>query len=186
MSPHKVENKEQAKYLASLPASNVGALWTVMEAMVPPRPAPKAEVASWKYKELRPLLEEAGRLVNAEEAERRVLMLVNPAMTAPYTTDTLYGGLQLILPGETAIAHRHTAFALRFIIEGERGFTAVGGKKVTMRRGDVITTPSWQWHDHGHEGEGPMIWLDGLDLPLYQAFPTNFAEIYKEPRYPSE
>lgn len=31
-----------------------------------------------------------------------------------------------------------------------------------------------------------MIWLDGLDLPLYQAFPVNFAELYKENRYPSE
>jgi gentisate 1,2-dioxygenase len=54
-----------------------------------------------------------------------------------------------------------------------------------MARGDVILTPSWHWHDHGHEGEGPMIWLDGLDLPMYQAIPVNFAEGYKERRYPS-
>lgn len=123
-----------------------------MSSMVPPAPNPKATVASWKYDEIRPLLLEAGRLVAADEAERRVLMLVNPNMRAPYTTDTIYAGLQLILPGETAPAHRHTAFALRFIVEGERGFTAVEGKKVIMRRGDVILTPSWQWHDHGHEG----------------------------------
>ncbi|ORY54724.1 gentisate 1,2-dioxygenase [Pseudomassariella vexata] len=179
------KQSKTSQYLATLPSKHVAPLWTVMGAMVPPRPMPKAQVAQWKYDEIRPLLLEAGKVVDAQEAERRVLMLVNPAMQAPHTTDTIYAGLQLILPGETAPAHRHTAFALRFIIEGERGFTAVGGEKVVMNRGDVILTPSWDWHDHGHEGEGPMIWLDGLDLPLYQAFPTNFAEVYTESRYPS-
>lgn len=141
-----------ADYMDSLPAHHVAPLWTVMGAMVPPRPAPKTTVAVWRYDEMRPLLIRAGALVSAKEAERRVLMLVNPGLRAPYTTDTLYAGLQCILPGETAPAHRHTAFALRFIVEGERGFTAVGGRKITMRRGDVVLTPSWQWHDHGHEG----------------------------------
>src|SRR5579871_4773193 len=105
---------------------------------------------------------------------------------APHTTDTMYGGLQLILPGEIAPAHRHIAFALRFIIEGEKGFTAVEGQKMTMERGDVILTPSWHWHDHGNEGKNPVIWLDGLDLPLFKYAPVNFAELYKEKRYPSE
>lgn len=113
-------------------------------------------------------------------------MLINPALKAPQTTDTLYAGLQLILPGETAPAHRHIAFALRFIIEGNKGFTAVDGDKIYMNKGDVILTPSWTWHDHGHEGDGPMVWLDGLDLPVWQALPVNFAEMYAEDRYPSE
>ncbi|MBV8149983.1 MAG: cupin domain-containing protein [Candidatus Eremiobacteraeota bacterium] len=160
-------------------------LWTVMHEMVPPEPNPKAVPHVWRYDELRPLLGRAGRLIGAEQAERRVLMLVNPALRPPFTTDTLFGGLQLILPGETAPAHRHTAFALRFIIEGSRGFTAVGGEKVTMERGDMILTPSWEFHDHGHEGTGEMVWLDGLDLPLWRAIPVNFAEGYGEPRYPS-
>ena len=98
----------------------------------------------------------------------------------------MYAGLQLILPGETAPAHRHQAFALRFIVEGSRGFTAVSGEKVGMEKHDLILTPQWQWHDHGHDGDGPMIWLDGLDLPLYHMFPTHFAEPYHESRYPSK
>lgn len=108
------------------------------------------------------------------------------SLEAPYTTDTIYGGLQLILPGEVAPAHRHIAFALRFIIEGEQGFTAVEGQKMIMERGDVILTPSWHWHDHGNEGQGPVVWLDGLDLPLFKYAPVNFAEMYNEKRYPSE
>ncbi|OAP59251.1 hypothetical protein AYL99_06549 [Fonsecaea erecta] len=174
------------KLLDKLPEQHVQPLWTAMRAMVTPKPSPKAEVAVWRYKELRSLLLEAGDVVSSEEAERRVLMLVNPALKAPFTTDTIYAGLQLINQGETAPAHRHQAFALRFIIEGSRGFTAVEGEKVYMQAGDVILTPQWQWHDHGHEGTGPMIWLDGLDLPLYHQIPTHFAEPYEKERYPSK
>jgi gentisate 1,2-dioxygenase len=90
-----------------------------------------------------------------------------------------------VLPGETAPAHRHRAFALRFIIEGSAGFTAVEGEKIEMHRGDVILTPSWQWHDHGNEGTGPVIWLDGLDLPLWHNFPIHFMDQYVKPLYPS-
>ena len=174
------------KLFADAGSAATAPLWTMMQAMVPPSPAPKAVPHLWRWDELRPLLDRAGTLISADQAERRVFMLVNPALRPPYTTDTLFGGMQMILPGETAPAHRHTAFALRFIVEGERGFTAVGGEKVTMERGDVILTPSWEFHDHGHEGSGPMIWLDGLDLPIWQAIPVNFAEPYAEPRYPSK
>ncbi|MFN2461358.1 MAG: cupin domain-containing protein [Candidatus Velthaea sp.] len=160
-------------------------LWTVMEAMVPPHPKPKAVPHLWRYAQLRPLLERAGQLVGTQEAERRVFMLVNPALAAPMTTDTLYAGLQLILPGEVARAHRHVSFALRFIIEGDGAYTAVGGEKVTMERGDLVLTPSWNWHDHGHEGASAMVWLDGLDLPMYQFVPAMFAEPYDDERYPS-
>ncbi|KAJ9493832.1 hypothetical protein H2202_010687 [Exophiala xenobiotica] len=168
----------EEELMSKLPGYHVEALWTVMHEMVPKAPQPKAIVAAWKYDELRPILLQAGESVTAEQAERRVLMLKNPAL--------IYAGLQLILPGETAPAHRHQAFALRFIIEGSRAFTAVSGQKVTMEEGDVILTPQWQWHDHGHEGDSPMIWLDGLDLPLYHYFPTHFAQPYHEKRYPSK
>ena len=176
---------DRDRLFADARARDAAPLWTVMEAMVPPRPAPKAVPKLWAYNDLRPLLERAGELVGAEEAERRVFMLVNPAMRPPYTTDTLYAGLQLILPGEIARAHRHVAFALRFIVEGHGAYTAVGGERVTMERGDLVLTPSWTWHDHGNDGAGPMIWLDGLDLPVYQSIPANFAEPYAQEQYPS-
>lgn len=90
------------------------------------------------------------------------------------------------MPNETAPAHRHTAFAMRFIIEGNGGFTAVHGRRIKMQRGDVILTPTWNWHDHGKDGSGPMIWLDGLDLPNFVHFPVHFVEHFREPRYPAE
>lgn len=164
---------------------NADPLWTVMAAMVPEHPIPRAVPNIWRFREMLPLLNRAGDLVGTEVAERRVFMLINPALKAPYTTDTLYAGLQLIRPGEIARAHMHTAFALRFIVEGRGAFTAVGGEKVTMERGDLVLTPSAEFHDHGNESNEQMIWLDGLDLPLLHMMPLNFAGPYAEKQYPS-
>ncbi|KAF2755032.1 RmlC-like cupin [Pseudovirgaria hyperparasitica] len=161
-------------------------LWPQMKRFNPARPDPKCVPFQWKYEQLRPLLLKAGELVTEKDAERRVLMLINPTREGPYTTDTLYAGLQLVMPNETAPAHRHTAFAARFIIEGNGGFTAVHGKRIRMNRRDVILTPTQNWHDHGKDGSGPMIWLDALDLPLFQFFPVHFVEHYDKPRYPAD
>ena len=45
-----------------------------------------------------------------------------------------------------------------------------------MHRHDLILTPAWLWHDHGNETDKPMIWLDGLDIPLVQMLDASFAE----------
>ncbi|OIW31444.1 gentisate 1,2-dioxygenase [Coniochaeta ligniaria NRRL 30616] len=179
------ENDAMGELLEALPSQHLEPLWLKMNAMVPPHPQPVAQPHIWKYKDTLPHLSTAGKIVPQEDAERRVLMLVNPTMSAPFTTDTIYGGLQLVNPGETAPAHRHIAFAARFIIEGN-GFTAVEGKKMSLQRGDVVVTPTWHWHDHGNESDAPIIWLDALNLPLFRYAPVHFAESYSSSRYPSE
>jgi gentisate 1,2-dioxygenase len=106
-----------------------------------------------------------------------VLILENPALRGQSCiTPTLYAGLQLILPGEVAPAHRHTQSALRLVLDGEGAYTAVDGERTTMRRGDFIITPAWTWHDHGNPGEQPVVWLDGLDIPLVRFLDAGFAE----------
>lgn len=185
IAEHAPEDATEA-LLASLERHHTKPLWAQMSRLNPPLPNPIAIPHVWKYNEIRPHLLRAGELITEKQAERRVAMLVNPARAAPYTTDTVYAGLQLVMPNETAPAHRHTAFAMRFIIEGNGGFTAVHGCRIKMNRGDVILTPTWNWHDHGKDGSGPMIWLDGLDLPNFVHFPVHFVEHYEAPRYPAE
>ncbi|KAJ6018344.1 hypothetical protein N7499_003642 [Penicillium canescens] len=175
-----------ARLLQDLESSKTLPLWAQMTRLNPPAPNPTAVPYVWDYGSIRPNLLRAGKLVSEKEAERRVLMLINPTRDAPYTTDTLYAGLQLVMPNETAPAHRHTAFAMRYIIEGNGGFTAVHGKRIQMQKGDVILTPTWNWHDHGKDGNGPMIWLDGLDLPNFRHFPVHFVNHFEQPRYPAE
>jgi gentisate 1,2-dioxygenase len=152
-------------------------LWEVLHALVPRQPASPCVAAHWKYGEVRPFLMRAGSAITAEEAVRRVLILENPALRGQSCiTQSLYAGLQLILPGERAPSHRHTQSALRFIVEGTGAWTAVDGERAVMHPGDFIITPSWAWHDHGSEADGPVVWLDGLDIPMLRFFDAGFAE----------
>lgn len=145
--------------------------------LLPLEPASAATPHRWRYEEVRRLLLEAGEIVTAEEAERRVLMLMNPGLDgAPAATANLYAGLQLVLPGEIAPKHRHTASALRFVTEGSGAYTAVNGERAVMEVGDMVLTPNWAWHDHGNESDEPMLWLDGLDIPLVNKLETNFFD----------
>jgi len=161
-------------------------LWEVLGQIVTPQPRAGCIAAMWKYDEVRVLLMDAGALISAQEAERRVLVLENPALRGgSQITPTLYAGVQLVMPGETAPTHRHSASALRFVLEsGEGAYTAVDGERTTMHAGDFILTPSWTYHDHGNPSDAPAIWLDGLDIPLVNMFSASFAEHHPDETQP--
>ncbi|HYM32483.1 MAG TPA: gentisate 1,2-dioxygenase [Candidatus Cybelea sp.] len=164
---------------------NLAPLWEVLHGLIVPEPKSAIRPAIWHYDEVRPYLMEAGRLITAKEAERRVLVLENPGLPGQSRiTTSLYAGLQLILPGEVAPAHRHSQSALRFIVEGHGAYTSVDGEKTLMEPGDFVITPSWTWHDHGNDTKEPMVWLDGLDIPLVQSLDASFAEGYGEDMHP--
>jgi gentisate 1,2-dioxygenase len=167
------------EYYRALEAAALEPLWESMAALAPPEPAAEALPFRWRYAEVRPRLLEAGALITAAEAERRVLVLANPGLPGRHqATDTLYAGLQLILPGEIAPPHRHTQTAVRFVLEGEGAYTAVDGARALMRPGDFIVTPAWAWHEHGQAeaADAPMVWLDGLDVPLVGFLKAGFRE----------
>jgi len=172
--------------IATAAANHAEPLWPVISQLATSGPRPRAVPHVWPFAVMRPLCAEAAQLIGTEYAERRVFSLINPALENPFTTDTLYAGLQTILPGEVARAHRHTIFALRFIVEGDRAYTSVEGEKIMMERGDVVLTPQMEWHDHGNEGDRIMIWMDGLDHPIWRALPLVFADHYESAIYPSE
>jgi gentisate 1,2-dioxygenase len=168
---------KRADYYERIGAQHMTPLWEVLGALVPPQPRSPVQAHRWCYAELRERVMEAGRLISAEEAERRVLILENPALRGQSCiTQSLYAGLQLIMPGEVAPAHRHTQSALRLVLDGEGAYTAVDGERTTMRRGDFIITPAWTWHDHGNLGKEPVVWLDGLDIPIVRFLDAGFAE----------
>lgn len=170
-------SQDRKRYYERIAAQNLTPLWEVLHALVPPSPNTPVVPAIWRYAEIRDALMESGTLITAQEAVRRVLILENPAMRGQSRiTQSLYAGLQLILPGEVAPAHRHAQSALRMVLDGEGAYTAVDGERTTMRRGDFIITPSNTWHDHGNPGDQPVVWLDGLDIPLVQFLDAGFAE----------
>ncbi|KAL4898683.1 RmlC-like cupin domain-containing protein [Aspergillus ambiguus] len=156
-------------------------LWNTGAPISAPIPRSKQVPTVWHYADTKSLLLQAAKLVDAREAERRAVLMINPGRNeSPFTLDTLLAAHQLILPGEKAVCHRHTPFAVRFLIEGESGYTAISGRKMYMRPGDLIITPVWNWHDHGNDGSENIIWLDGLNIPLFKPFPVDFTEHYLE------
>ncbi|HVC60811.1 MAG TPA: gentisate 1,2-dioxygenase [Acetobacteraceae bacterium] len=170
-------SERQAFYDRIAPQS-LAPLWERLHTLVTRTPTTPIQPAIWHYDdEVRAHLMQAGSLITAKEAERRVLILENPGMQGQACiTHSLFAGLQLILPGEVAPAHRHAQAALRFIIEGHGAYTAVEGERTLMQPGDFVLTPSWTWHDHGNDSDQPMVWLDGLDIPIVRLFDASFAE----------
>lgn len=169
------------KYYDTIAPQSLAPLWEVLKGLVPPEPRSKAAPYVWPYSKVRPLLIEAGRIVTAEEAERRVLVLENPALKGQSRiTSSMYAGVQLVMPGEVAPAHKHTASALRFVLESDGGYTTVAGERTMMRRGDFVITPNGAWHDHGQEQGSPIIWVDGLDLHIINFFESGFMEHHND------
>jgi len=166
-------------YRAAMAAAGVAPLWPMMRNVLPhDAPKPVSRPGYWNYEAIRPLLIRAGELTPVEKAERRVLVLSDPGRGAGamQATASIYLGLQLLLPGEAAPAHVHTPSAVRIIVEGRGGYTVVDGEKLPMEVGDLVLTPGGEWHDHGHEGEEPVVWLDALDLPLFVYLEGSYAK----------
>ena len=156
---------------------NMSPLWDVFKDLVAKEPNSGCQPTLWRYAEARHAVLEAGEIISASDAERRVLVLENPGLKGQSRiTTSLYAGLQLVLPGENAPAHRHSQSALRLVIEGDGGYTTVDGERVPMAPGDFIITPTGSWHDHGNDGSEPVIWLDGLDIPMIGLFDASFVE----------
>ncbi|HEX4111484.1 MAG TPA: gentisate 1,2-dioxygenase [Stellaceae bacterium] len=183
---------EREAFYREISPANLAPLWEVLHGLVTPEPVTPVQPVLWRYSEVRPHIERAGTIISAAEAERRVLVLENPGLRGrSCITHSLYAGLQLILPGEVARAHRHAASALRFILEGSGAYTAVDGERTYMQPGDFVITPSWTFHDHGNTTDTPMVWLDGLDVPLVNLLDTSFqersaAETQDETRQPGD
>jgi len=167
-----------ADYYDGLVGHNLLPLWPSLRAVLPyGKPTRNTRPTLWKYSDVRPALLRAGDLAPIEKAERRVLVLCNPGLGLEnmQATPSIYVGLQLILPGETAPNHKHTPMAVRFVIEGEGGYTVVQGEKLPMAKGDLILTPPGMWHQHGHEGTEPVVWLDALDLPIVYGLEASYC-----------
>ena len=168
-----------------LDSRNLKPLWEVLRGQLTAEPNPPETTVLWRYEKIRPFLLEAARLISVEEADRRVLVLENPGLAGrTRATQSLYAGLQIIMPGEIAPCHRHTPTALRLMVEGEGAYTTVDGERTSMKPGDFVITRSWSWQDHGNEGRSPVVWLDGLDIPLVGFLNATFFEQFGEAAYP--
>lgn len=159
-------------------ALGLSPLWTQTRNLMPLTPSPSARPHVWRWAEVLPAITRSGALVPVGRGgERRATALANPGLDGrPYATPTLWAALQFLGPLEVAPAHRHSQGAFRFVLEGEGVWTVVDGDPVAMRRGDLLLTPGMAWHEHQNVAPDPMVWLDGLDVPLVQQIDGGFFE----------
>jgi gentisate 1,2-dioxygenase len=168
-------------------AKNLGGHWQLGLESYAPYPETTVQPCLWKWKDVYESLMRAGEVVSMEEAERRTVRLLNPALRdRQATTHTLQFSFQYVKPGEHARPHRHTAAALRFILKGQGAYTTVNGQKYVMEEGDLILTPQLSWHDHTNNSGKPIVWLDGLDIPLVQSLQQLLFEPHPEYAQPIE
>lgn len=165
-------------YRNTLTERSLVPLWPFLRAALPyEKPIRKTKPFAWKWSDVRPNLLKAGSLTPLEKAERRVLILANPGLGLETirATPSIFIGMQLILPGEFAPTHKHSPSAIRMVVEGRGGWTTVQGERCPMEKGDLILTPSGLWHEHGHDGNEPVIWMDALDLPIVGSLEAAYA-----------
>lgn len=178
------DTPELLAYYDELEGQNSTAFWRRANAIEPWEPVTRYKPTLWRYADMRPLVVKSSELVKPEEAGRRVVVLLNDSDAGREHTAAcgwLFSGLQIMRPGEITPAHRHTASAHRFIMEGGGAYTVVDGHQITLEANDYVLTPNGAWHDHGVFADGKLsIWQDGLDIPLMNALETNFYAVYPE------
>lgn len=161
-------------------------LWNLADDLLTTTPRPRAVAHRWDGRRVRELVALAGDLVPISAiGDRRAVALANPGLAGrPWATPTLWAALQQLNPGESAPAHRHSAAAIRFVVHGTSVWTTVEGDETTMHPGDLVLTPAWTWHEHVSASSAPMVWFDGLDLPLVHALDAMFHEPHPTGRQP--
>ena len=80
MSTAPTQNPKRREFYDRISRHDMAPLWEVLGALVPPTPATPCVPALWKYRDVRSFIMEAGELISATEAERRVLVLENPGL----------------------------------------------------------------------------------------------------------
>ena len=178
-------NADIEEFDRRLAEKQISGIWRIPTGARPGDPKTKVQPYLWKWADVYDGLVQARDQIQLErgQAERRTLRLVNPGMPEiEMTSHTMLFAFQLIQPGEVAPPHRHTMAAIRFILQGKGAYTNVDEQKMVMEDGDLILTPQWSWHEHAHEGAEPMIWIDGLDVPLIQSLQVISFEPYPEAR----
>ncbi|WCP16280.1 Gentisate 1,2-dioxygenase (plasmid) [Sphingobium sp. AntQ-1] len=173
------------EFTKKLADDNLQPLWHIMGRIAAHSPTRGGAPIHWQWPLLRGHAMKAAEVITTEEAERRVLVLENPSFAGEgRATNSLYAGVQIILPGEVAPSHKHTASALRLVMEGTGAYTAVDGERVIMSPGDFIVTPSSTFHDHGNRADAPVLWLDGLDVFVVNLLNAPFGEEHPQSSQP--
>jgi gentisate 1,2-dioxygenase len=174
--------QDDSPYYTHLRELNLSPGWARPEPSMWAEPQPKFKPAVWRFADAKKALDASHNMVPADQTERRNLILVNPIEGNTYaTTRHLVAAYQCVMPGDRARTHRHSAAALRLVLQGKEGvYTIVNGTRIDMLPGEVLLTPAWCWHGHANETGETGYWIDFLDIPFVQLSEAMFFEPYPQ------
>jgi gentisate 1,2-dioxygenase len=173
-----------ARLSGAMDSAHLQPLWVHFRQLGSLQPDRMEAPMLWRWTDIEPAIGYAADEISMDDAERRVLILSNPAFSPTIqTTGNLIGAVQILNPGDRADEHRHTMAAVRMIIEADGGCTTVDGHPFEMRRGDLILTPAWTWHAHFNDTQRRVVWIDGLDVPFVR---NSLDAAFFEPHAPAD
>jgi gentisate 1,2-dioxygenase len=170
--------KDLKQFNAELKEKNLAGYWETSEGEVYREPVSTFEPCLWKWKDIHDAITQAGEVVGLEMVSRRVIRLCSPSKGT--TAPTFQFNIQMLQPGEHAVAHRHTQAGVRFVIRGKGARCVVEGESFKMEEGDFLTNPRWTWHEHVNDSDQPVLWIDALDSPLMRFLEVGFHEPHKD------
>jgi gentisate 1,2-dioxygenase len=179
-----LSSQVSARLAGAMSKARVQPLWLLYRQLGSLQPDRMEAAMLWPWSDIQRAVDCAAEEVSMDDAERRALILSNPAF-APHiqTTSNLIAAVQILNPGDRADNHRHTMAAIRMIVEADGGFTSVDGQQYEMSRGDLILTPAWTWHAHANDTPRRIVWVDGLDVPLVR---NSLDAAFFEPHAPDD
>ena len=144
-SKHNITGARQA-YYDKISKYHLTPLWEVLKGLVTPEPKTQMLPALWKFPEVEKLMLEAGDVITAEEAERRVLVLENPGEPGKSRiTNSLFAGIQLICP---ARSRTHTSTSLPPFASCSRAREPTRRSRARKLRWSMATSSSQQTGRH--------------------------------------
>jgi gentisate 1,2-dioxygenase len=173
---------QHAPFYSELGRMSYSPGWARTEPSMWAVPQPKFKPAVWRFADAKRALDASHNMVPAEQTERRNLIMVNPIEGNNYaSTRNLVAAYQCVMAGDMARSHRHSAAALRLVLQAKPGtYTVVDGARVDMAAGDVVLTPAWKWHGHVNESDATSYWIDFLDIPFVRLTEAMFFEPYPQ------
>jgi mannose-6-phosphate isomerase-like protein (cupin superfamily) len=183
---HSIDDAAVAALNEELASLDLEGHWQLSGNVLANEPRPVVPAHLWHWADIRRLLLRAGEIRALDGGGgRRTVRLCLPGLEQKWATRTIHASFQLVKPGETAQAHRHSLAALRFVVEGSGGHTTVEGEKFIMEPGDLVLTPQYTWHDHGNESDGTMIWIDATTVRSRSPSTPCSSSVFRRPRSPS-
>lgn len=127
--------------------------------------------AHWTWDGIHDGLQQSGRIVSVGPGGMTGMRSVTGVEARRFP---IWMNAQILMPGERTQAHRNIRSETRLVCQAPpEAYFVCEYEQFPMRRGDVMISPTWTFHDHWNRGATPALWVDGYDNGYNQGVNIN-------------